>query len=285
MNPLAALLVGVATISFSAILVRAAGVDPVVAALQRCAWALPVLALLTWRSPGRGARGIALIAGALLAIDLIAWHIAIGRIGAGLATVLANTQVLFVAAIGALFLHQRIGARTAGAIAIVLCGIALIGGVGSGQADVAVTGILLGVLAAATYAGFLLLYEQAGRVSGSLPSTLLWATTGAAAVCALAVAARGTSPLVSWEATGWLVLLALSSQVAGWLLVARGLGGMGTLAASVLLLLQPVCTTIWGVLLLGEDIEPSQALGIAVVLVGVGLARSAMPSAGATIPE
>ena len=95
-------LAGALTIAFSAILVHQADVHPATAAFYRCAYALPVLGLLAWREHRRygpralGQQRLALIAGVFFAADLIFWHQAIADVGAGLATVLGNLQVVFV---------------------------------------------------------------------------------------------------------------------------------------------------------------------------------------------
>lgn len=96
---------GTLSISFSAVFVRLAGVSPDTSAFFRTLYALPALALawaaLRDRDARSGAeRALALASGVLLALDLAFWHRTIRDIGAGLATVLANTQVAFVAAAG-----------------------------------------------------------------------------------------------------------------------------------------------------------------------------------------
>ena len=79
------------------------------------------------RSAGRGSAGI------FFAIDLELYHHTIGLVGAGLATVLGNTQVVFVALLAWLLLRERLPLRTALAIPLVLAGVTLISGViGSG---------------------------------------------------------------------------------------------------------------------------------------------------------
>src|SRR5689334_5189820 len=93
-------LLGVLSISFSAILVRLADVSPVTAAFFRAVYAIPVLvALRAWnraadrRSPHE--RALALASGVVLALDLALWHESIALLGAGLGTVIANVQVVF----------------------------------------------------------------------------------------------------------------------------------------------------------------------------------------------
>src|SRR5262245_1724756 len=99
-----AALLGVVGISFSAVFVRLAAVSPVTATLFRAAYAVPALALVSTLSHGgaprpRRARLIAFTSGVVLGIELAFWHKSIALIGVGLATVLANVQVVVVAAV------------------------------------------------------------------------------------------------------------------------------------------------------------------------------------------
>jgi drug/metabolite transporter (DMT)-like permease len=50
-------------------------------------------------------------------------------------------------------------------------------------------------------------------------------------------------------------------------------------AVSLMLTVQPVLTTIWGILAFGEDMRPLQAVGVALVLGGVLIARPSPPPA------
>ena len=112
-RPLAFAAAGALVIAFSAILVALAEVSPSTAAVFRCAYALPLLGLLAWLEDRRyGARParerrIALLAGLFFAADLIFWHHSIGAVGAGLATVLANVQVVLVGLLAWVVLGER----------------------------------------------------------------------------------------------------------------------------------------------------------------------------------
>src|SRR5262245_22422388 len=101
-DPIVAAVLGALTIAFSAILVDLANVSPASAAFFRCFYALPALGVLVWWEYRRYGprtwreRWLAIPAGVLFAIDLIAWNHAIADVGAGLATVLGNLQVVIV---------------------------------------------------------------------------------------------------------------------------------------------------------------------------------------------
>jgi drug/metabolite transporter (DMT)-like permease len=289
-RPVAAAILGALVIAFSAILVRLAGVEPSTAAVFRCAYALPLLGLLAWREDRRhGPRTarehrLGWLAGVFFAADLIFWHHGIADVGAGLATVLANLQIVVVGALAWIVLAERPERQLFVAVPIVLVGVVLISGViGSGDygRDPA-RGVLFGCLTALSYAGFLLVLRQAG---GSLqrPAGALFDATLSATACALvAGTALGELDLLpGWTATGWLVLLALSSQVLGWLLISISLPRLPAALTSVLLTIQPVGSVLLGVVLLSESPSHAQLAGVAVVLAGVTVAnfrpRSAAP--------
>ncbi|MGE5636014.1 MAG: EamA family transporter, partial [Nocardioidaceae bacterium] len=105
--------VGAIVIAFSAPLVRLAAVVPSTAAVFRCAYALPLLGALALaerrRYGPRERRDVLLgwLAGVCFALDLTFWHHSIAAVGAGLATVLANVQVVLVGVIAWLALGER----------------------------------------------------------------------------------------------------------------------------------------------------------------------------------
>jgi drug/metabolite transporter (DMT)-like permease len=214
----------------------------------------------------------------LFAADLICWHYAIGDVGAGLATVLGNLQVVLVGVIAWMVLGERPAARTLAAVPIVLSGVVLISGaIGSGAyGDDPARGVLFGVLTAITYAGFLLLLREAGRDLRRPAGPLFDATAVAAVVAALAGAAIGDVDLVpGWPAHGWLLLLALSSQVVGWLLISLSLPRLPAAITSVLLTIQPVASVLLGIAIFGESPSAAQFAGVAVVVAGILVATGA----------
>lgn len=126
---------GALSIAFSAILFRLADVSPSTGAFYRCALAVPALLLAARfeeRALGprpRRDRLLALVAGLFFAADLVLWHHAIDDVGAGLGTVLGNTQVVLVALTAWLLLGERPAGRTLLAIPVVFGGVVLISGV------------------------------------------------------------------------------------------------------------------------------------------------------------
>ncbi|MEA2272359.1 MAG: hypothetical protein QOI98_1067 [Solirubrobacteraceae bacterium] len=273
---------GALTIAFSAILVRLADVEPSTAAFFRCAYAVPVLGLLASYERRRFGprtareRRLAASAGVLFAADLIFWHHSIADVGAGLATVLGNLQVVLVGFVAWMVLGEKPERRLIAAVPVVLSGIVLISGViGSAFGRDPARGVLFGVLTAIAYSGFILLLREAGRDLRRPAGPLLDATAVSALICLPAGALLGELDLTpGWSATGWLVLLALSSQVVGWLLITVSLPRLPAAVTSVLLTIQPVGSVLLAAVLLGEKPSAWQLLGVVLVFCGVAIATA-----------
>ena len=288
-HPTLVALAGAITIAFSGILYRLADVSPETGAFFRCLYALPPLFLLArWEDRRLGgrprrARLLAYAAGAVFAVDLVFWHHAIEAVGAGLATVLGNTQVVLVGLLAWALLGERPSGRSLAAIPVVLVGVVLISGViGEGAyGSNPPLGVLFGVITAVAYSGFLLTL-RAGNADRRRPAGPLFDATVASAL-GVAVFAIPTGRLdftPALEAQAWLVALALSSQVLGWLLISISLPRLPAVVTSILLTLQPVASVIFAALLVDESPSPLQLLGAAAILAGLVLASARAPRRG-----
>lgn len=280
-------LAGALTIAFSAILVRLAEVAPETAAFFRCLYAIPLLALLAAgerRRLGprpRTARDLraAVAAGTLFAATLIFWHHAIENVGAGLSTVLGNLQVVFVALAAWAALGEKPSTRVLVALPIVLTGVVLISGLAEDGAygDDPTLGVVYGLLNAVTYAAFILLLRQA-NTGARRPAGPLLDVSVVASVVALAYGeAAGVLDLTpGWEATAWLLVLALTSQVLGWMLISISLPLLPAALGSVLLLLQPLGSVLLGIAIFDEAPSAAQLVGGVTILAGVLAATGAL---------
>lgn len=269
---------GVVFISFSAVFFALSEVNGSTATVFRAAYAIPILLVLRllWRGhDGRATRlrWLGVGSGALLGLDLIAWHASIDMVGAGLATVAVATQVVFIGLVAWLAYRERPTATTLIFGGVVLIGIALISGLGGTDAFGVdpVRGALLGVLAGAFYAGFLFVFRLSNPDGGVPPTVaLLDATVGIVAVGLVLGLVAGDLDLVpTWPAHGWLLLLAAVGQVGGWAFIAYALPRLPALTTSVILLGQPLLAVLWGWLLLDETLSSIQGIGVALVLGGM----------------
>jgi drug/metabolite transporter (DMT)-like permease len=291
-RPAVAAVAGALTIAFSAILVKLADVAPATAAIFRCAYALPLLGWLAWREDRRyGSRSardrrLAIPAGIFFAADLIFWHHAIHDVGAGLATVLGNLQVVVVPFVAWAVLGERVDRRILAVLPIVCSGIVLISGVleTGAYGEHPQRGVVYGILTGLTYGGFILVLRQG---SGDLrrPAGPLFDTTAVATVVAVAAGVViGEADLMpSWPAHAWLVLLALSSQVLGWLLINTSLPRLPAALTSITLTIQPVGSIVLGVVLLTERPSVLQLAGGALILSGLVAMALGRPSRSARL--
>jgi drug/metabolite transporter (DMT)-like permease len=276
---------GAACISASAILVKLADVGTATAAFYRCFLALPLLAAAAVLERRRhGPRSLAshrgaYVAGLFLAVDLVLWNHAIAEVGAGIATVLGNLQVLFVTFIAWAMMRERPDRRVLGALPVVMGGVVLVSGlVGSSMAGTRpLAGIGYGVSTSAAYAAFLLIIRRASAQTPHVAGPLAEATAGAAAGSLLLGAAfGGLSMQVGLPSFGWLLLLSLTSQTIGWLLITSSLPRLPAAISSLTLLLQPAAAMLLAAAVLGERPGILQVAGAVLVCGGVlSVARAA----------
>lgn len=140
LGPLSRVAAGAGMISTAAVFVKLAAEGAGVSAIGawRCLlgamFLFPLLAV--WNGavirPSTKALGYALLAGLFFAVDLYLWHRAIVIVGAGVATILANTQVFWTTALSRLLFGTRISARFVVAVGLAFAGVVLLVGAGSG---------------------------------------------------------------------------------------------------------------------------------------------------------
>jgi drug/metabolite transporter (DMT)-like permease len=266
---------GAVTIAFSSILVRLSHASPETAAIFRCLYALPFLGLLAYledRRYGRRSwreRRVAMLAGVFFCADLILWHHSIGDVGAGLATVLANVQVVLVPLVAWAVLSERPGRQVLAALPIALLGVLLISGAlehGAYGRD-PTRGAIFGLGAGIAYVGFLLFLRHGGSDLRRPAGPLFDATAVATVLCVIVGLIVGDAKLVpQFPGAWWLITLALSSQVMGWLLITSSLPRLPAAMTSVLLTVQPVGSVVLAALIFAESPSPLQLVGVLLIL-------------------
>jgi len=213
---------------------------------------------------------------------------AIEQVGAGLATVLGNTQVVLVGVLAWALLRERPHRSSLAAIPVVGVGVLLISGALEQGAYGANPGLgaLYGVLTAIAYSGFLLVLREGSRDLRRPAGPLFLATVAAALGCAAIGAAVGDLDLTpSWAAIGWLIVLALSAQVLGWLLISTSLPRLPAVTSSILLTFQPLCSVVFAALIVDESPSLLQLGGAVCILVGLVTATVGRREVPAAEPE
>ena len=280
-RPRLAALLGATCIAFSGIFYRYADVSPSTAAVFRCLYGLPLLAAVAWIEHRRyggmpwSTVRIAAVAGVFFAGDLTFWHHAIDAVGAGLSTVLGNLQVLVVGLVAWLLFGERPSRAVVLALPVVLVGIVLISGVIGSDAYGAnpPLGVLLGVLTAICYAGYLLVIRHGGRDQRRPAGPVAISTLSTVVVAALVGVPLGDLDVVpSWPAHGWLAVYGLTSQSLGYLLISVSLPRLPAVLTSIILLAQPVMSMGLAMVLLSEAPSVAQLIGVGLVVGGIAIA-------------
>ncbi|MCA1688455.1 MAG: DMT family transporter [Actinobacteria bacterium] len=281
---MAALISGAVGIACAPIFVRLSEVGPTATAFWRLSLALPILWL--WTEIGnrrevapaprlsghRTLLGLTL-AGLFFAGDLALWHWSIGFTSVANSTLLVNLAPVFVALGGRFLFGERFAYTFLVGMAVALAGAVLLVGGDLGLGLRQLLGDALAMLAAVFYAGYIL---SVSRLRSRL-STAAVMTYGGIITCValLPIALLSGEDLLATTAHGWLMLLGIAfvSQVGGQSFITYALADLPAAFSSVGLLLQPVAAAMLAWAILGEALGWWQALGGAVVLTGIVLAR------------
>jgi drug/metabolite transporter (DMT)-like permease len=228
-----------------------------------------------WRRYGplpRKTIRLAAIAGLFFTGDLMFWHHAIEAVGAGLATVLGNLQVIIVGFFAWLLLGERPSRATLLALPIVLLGVILISGVvGEGAYGAAPQlGVILGIATAFCYSAYLLIIRWGGRDPRRPAGPVTIATAAVVAASFVVGTIGGDLDLTPGPASlFWLMVLGVTAQSAGYLLISISLPRLPAIVTSIILLSQPVVSMGLAIVLLGETPSQTQLLGVAFVIGGI----------------
>jgi drug/metabolite transporter (DMT)-like permease len=213
-------------------------------------------------------------AGLALGADVISWHTSIDYIGAGLATLLANTSVIFVALGAWILLGERPRNTTMAAIPFILFGVTLVSGLGQGNAfgSNPVAGTLLALLAATFYATFLLAFRHSNDERAPAAGPLMEATLGGAIASLFLGLLTGELDIsFIWPGHGWLIALAIGAQVIAWLMIGYALPRLPAVETATIILIQPALTMVWGAIIFDERPSTLQIIGAVIILAGVAI--------------
>lgn len=263
--------------------IKLSGANAATAAFLRCAIALIPLVPLAIREQRRNGplprklQWYAAAGGVFLGADFAMWSASILSVGAAIATVLVNIQVIVFPLLARVIDGSPMTRRFVLATPVLLGAIVLASGTlgSSGQVDDATTGSLLGIGAGIAYAGYLYLNRKAGTASPRHVISIVCIATVAAAVTTgvSGMFTTGITLTLSVESWAWLAALALLGQVAAWLLLSAGSAHLPANTSATLLLLQPVLAVAFGLLLLGENPTSVQLVGCLAVVATVWYAN------------
>ena len=271
---------GGVVVSFAPILYALSDANPLTGAFFRMAYALPFLLLIIWfrkadDSRSNNTRLIAVIAGFAFSLDFLAYHSTVDWIGTRIGTLIGNSQVIIVTLMSWWLFGERPNLSILISLPIVMIGLVLISGILDDQpyGEHPVRGVIAGVFTAIFYSAFLIIYRFANRELAPAVNLQFDSTLG----CAIGLVILSFLPLqsiyvdpIDFEPNlpthGWLLMLAILSQVIGWLAIAHSLPRLPAAYTSFAILLQPTLTIVWGILLLSESPSLQQGIGMFLIL-------------------
>ena len=234
------------------------------AALVLLAWRRPWRRAWTWRSTGAAA------AFGLVTVGMnVAFYEAIARIPLGTAVAVEFVGPVAVATLGS----RR--ARDVAAVALVVGGVVLLAGV---QTDVDPVGLLFALLAAALWAGYILVGKSVADAGAGLDSLAVGMAVAAVASSPLLVGVQlGTDAAAFGDARTWVFGMGVGvlSSVIPYALDQPVLATIGRARFALLLALLPATAAVVGAAVLAQYPTPVELAGIALVMLALIVNASA----------
>jgi drug/metabolite transporter (DMT)-like permease len=215
------------------------------------------------------------------------YFLAIHRLPIGIALLIQYLAPLLVALWARFAMHEPVRRRVWAALVLALSGLALIVQIWQGL-TLNGLGVAAALAAAVALAVYILSAERAvGRrdpvslsLYGFLFAALFWAVVQPFWHFPVALVDREVSLLGNlagvdlpvWALLGWMIVL---GTIVPFALIAGALRHVSATSVGIVAMLEPVGATLVAFLWLGEQLEPSQLVGGAVVLAGILLAETA----------
>ena len=249
-----------------------AGLTPLgVLAIRYLAAALLLLLLVaSLRRPllaPKAQRWAGLVAGLLLALVSWGYLASVAYIPVSVAALVFFAYPMLVVAAARLLRLEEVGWRKAAGGMVAFAGLALGLQVGS---DVVLDprGLAMAALAAVTYTALLLFTGRAGR--GADWTTLVLQTNVVSALVFVPLAVGSGELALPGSPAGWTGLLGLTAgYLLGIVFFFVGIARSGPIRAAALSNLEPIVSVAGAILFLGEGLTEVQAVGIALVFLGI----------------
>lgn len=287
------MLTGAALIGTNGLMVQMAGTPPTVSAFWRMLFAggmllAYVLLVQGWQRLRASVWLWLLLPACAFAADLWFWHRSILLVGPGLSTLLANTQVFFMAIVGIWVYGERVGPRFMAGIALAFLGLwLLLGGAWSSLPDGYRWGVWLGLATGLCYAIYNVSFKHGQRLAldgvqaragggqafAPVAQVLAIVSLGCGLVLGLSGLAEGVSfAIPDLRALLFLLVLAGVGHCLSWVLISKAMAQLSVAMIGLLLLIQPIVAFLLDVALLDRATTGREWLGLAVSLAGIFLA-------------
>ena len=205
-----------------------------------------------------------------------AFFLAVHETGVAVGTVVALGSAPVVTGLLAWALRRgRPGPRWTAATALAATGLAVLATGGGADGGVRVTGVLLALGAAASYAAYTLATKDLLDAGVPAETAIAAVFAGGAVLLAPALVLLPSGWVATPAGAAEVLFLGLVPTTLAYVLFARGLGRITAAETSTLTLAEPLTATALGVVLLGEHLTAAAVAGG--VLLVAGLAVLALP--------
>ena len=260
--------------------------DPMAFAVSRFAMAGVVFSAYVWWREGSlrvSRRDLPLVAGAAaigIMLNQVTFNYAVDRTSAGNVALILASSPAFAAIFASLLRHEQVRPRHYLAVALSVVGVGVVIQGGSGLHGVSLSGDLLAVGAAVTWAAYaVMLRPLFGRYSAARLSALMMLMGGVmlAPVGVPQAVSQNWSGVHGLDIAAWMYS-AIFPLVVTNLLFFRALRRIGAARATLYMYLQPFLGALFAAALLGERVTAVEVAGGVVIVAGVSVGQL-MPGA------
>jgi len=212
----------------------------------------------------------AILGGLSYGLNIFLWSSALKFTTASAVTLLDNTAPLWVGLYGFLFLKEKQGWIYRLGMAVTFGGAAMLIGTNTfSRSNAQLTGSLISIASGFSYAIYQVITRKAREYFSSLQYSWMVAAVGAAGLFLIAFPLGILNHQVNLSGFLKIFLLALTSQVLAWLMINQALGELPSSVTSLVLVGQPVVTTLLAALLINEVPGLWQILGGMICIAGI----------------
>ena len=266
------------------------GFQPLAYATVRYGLAVVIFIAITYlveRSLRVERRDLALIAGAaaFVYVNQIGFVYALDKASASVLGLILGATPIFAALAGLAFRTETLPPRFWAGALLSFGGVGLVALGAGGKISGDLGGVLLGVITAATWAGYSILVAQLMR---RYSATRISAVVLGSAWVLIALTAAPQMSSQDWH-LGWEIWALLLFATAGPLVLTnelwfRSLDRIGPARATLAANLQPFLAAAIAVVLLSETLDPVELAGGALIAAGILVARRRRPAAPVATP-
>lgn len=208
-------------------------------------------------------------AGFFTAMDHTLWSTAINQTSVANATLLNNISPLWTSLFALIVFKERLSGKFwLGLVAILAGASAVLGSTILFHPAFAI-GDILAIGSSVFYAGYFLCTQKGRTLFDTLPQ--VWIVTFIGAVCMFISTRTLGHPLTGYSSQTYLIILlaALTSQLAGYLMITYALGRLPASVVTPTMVAQPVITAVLAIPFAGEMLSLGQIAGGMAVLAGI----------------